>query len=200
MFSVAATMVANAECGEHIKAEAYLTSNNSEDMDESSEFSLENLSQFVLSCLHTGRISTPALQKTLFLIPDGLAQYIAREIKTLSHVEPYGVRGCTLSLGFQDRKAKTCVRLGKFPLDPSFVSTFEISLCFKEDALRNILSLRTLRALFSRLAGNRQSKSESPSTQSIGSSSSYSSSSSSGRLVIGKDVDVVKKKLYRSSK
>jgi len=215
MFSVAPTRV-TAEDGGNKNEEIFLSSNNSGGVDEVNDYSIDKLSKFVLSCLHSGRTSNHSLARTSFLVPDGLAQYIAREIKASSDIEPYGIRGCTLCLGFQDRKAQTCVRLGKFPLDPSFVSTFEITLCFKEDFLRNIWSVRTLRMLMpllDELLRRRESKvssnisswssnNDSSSSISSGSSSdtSNNNSSSSSSLVISKDVDILKKKLYRSSR
>ena len=51
------------------------------------------------------------LQNTRFLIPDGLLNYISREMKQLSKVEPYGIRGCALCIGLQDDKSKTVSKL-----------------------------------------------------------------------------------------
>lgn len=175
-------------------------SSNLDDFDYQNEpfNNVDSLSAFVLSCLHSGRTSNESFRETSFLVPDGLFHFLAREIKALSRVEPYGVRGCVLSFGFRDPRLKMCYRLGRYAFDPSIVSTFEISLCFQEDFVifRNLWSKRTLTRLFRPFGAllQRSRKADAPAAAAATVAAAYS-----GSLVISKEVEIVKKRFYRST-
>jgi len=174
-----------------------------------SSFTVDYISAFVLSCLHSGRTSDQILKHAFFMVPEGLSDYIAREIKSLSQVEPYGVRGCTIVIAFQQCKTKTCRHLGRFPIDRSTVSTFEISLCFKEDSFRS--RLWPLRTWLMLLQGRRQTASVSAAaaaakedavdarqhTAAVDDDEDFATRFTGG-LVIDKFVEIHKKKYFRN--
>jgi len=198
MISIANVIVEKKE-KEDQKAVMESKSSNLDDFDYQNEpFSnIDSLSAFVLSCLHSGRTSNESFRETCFLVPDGLFHFLAREIKSLSGVEPYGVRGCVLSFGFRDPRLKKCYRLGRYAFDPSIVSTFEISLCFQEDVIfRNLWSKRTLTRLFRPFGAllMRSRKEDAPAA------AATVTAAYSGSLVISKEVEIVKKRFYRSTR
>lgn len=79
--------------------------------------------------------------KCEILVPCGLTNRIARDILIMSESEPCGVRGCSLTIHFQENSS--CSELVKIQLDPNTVPTFEIHLTLQEDT-HHMVSVRKL--------------------------------------------------------
>jgi len=112
-------------------------------------------------------------EKTLDISTETLSS-IASQIVILAEREPYGVRGGTLVVMFgpplSSPNSKS-EKIGKFPLDPSVVSTYELHL-----TLRPIEQIKLkLTNLVRRLQGKK------------------------GKVVVDEKFTLEKKKLYRSS-
>lgn len=94
----------------------------------------ENLSN--LKTIFQGTIINQVLDRccqvlqtqTDMLIDKGFANEIFDKLVSLSELEPYGVRGGTLVVLFSPSPDQPTVKVGRFPLDPSIVSTFELHL------------------------------------------------------------------------
>ncbi|XP_071808925.1 DNA damage-inducible transcript 4-like protein [Asterias amurensis] len=126
------------------------------------------MSQFVasmlLDCL---RVAREKKQPSKLLVPEDLPQRVADDIMRMSLDEPCGVRGCTISVIFED--GELCERVGKITVDPSTVTTFEIVL---------VLSKETPRWLISKLQTYLRNSSEKP-------------------TVVKSSYKLIKRKLYR---
>jgi len=66
------------------------------------------------------------------MVPPETCRMMLQEMVTLGEREPYGVRGGTLVVLFVDRLGKPH-KIGRFPLDPDTISTYEIQLTLHED-------------------------------------------------------------------
>lgn len=104
------------------------------------------------------------------LMPSTAITTLLKEIVELGESEPYGVRGGTLVVMFVDRLGKTH-KIGKFALDPTTISTYELHIQLFEDKHVKV----KLAALIRRLAGRSQ------------------------QLMVDSHFQLKKKKLYRSS-
>ena len=119
------------------------------------------------------------------------------------------VPGNAAFLRFPLSDHKQCRQLGRFPIDRSTVSTFEISLCFKEDSFRS--RLWPLRTLLMLLHGRRQTASVSAAaaaakedavdarqhTAAVDHDEDFATRFTGG-LVIDKFVEIHKKKYFRN--
>lgn len=65
-------------------------------------------------------------------IPCDLTEHIAAEIVRVSEMEPGGLRGCTIYIGFEAEENNPR-RIGTLKLDPELVSTFELFLTLRQD-------------------------------------------------------------------
>lgn len=65
------------------------------------------------------------------LLPTGFLNTIANEVYELAECEPYGLRGCTLHLYFENDQERQKISTIKYDLDT--VSTFELYLTLKQD-------------------------------------------------------------------
>lgn len=110
------------------------------------------------------------------IIDSALLSVMFNKLVSLSEWEPYGVRGGTLVVMFSPSPAvEPPVKVGRFPLDPSVVSTFELHLVIQVSTAvsdRIKLSLSNL----VRKMGGRQTQ-----------------------VMIDSKFSLTKKKLYRSS-
>ena len=107
-------------------------------------------------------------------LPTPTLNHILNQLVLLAEREPYGVRGGTLVVMFSPPHTSpntTPIKIGRFPLDPTTVSTFEIHLTLQST---NQVKLK-LANLIRRLQGK------------------------TARLVVDKKFTLIKKKLYRSS-
>jgi len=108
-------------------------------------------------------------------LPSPTMHQILNQIIILAEREPYGVRGGTLVVMFSpsttSTSTTTLTKIGRFPLDPTTVSTFELHLTLQST---NQVKLK-LANLVRRLQGKK------------------------AMLVVDNKFTLVKKKLYRSS-
>ena len=108
-------------------------------------------------------------------LPKSTLNKILKQLVNLGESEPYGVRGGTLVVMFcsssSTQSSLAPVKIGKFPLDPQTVSTYELHLTIKST---NQLKLKVANIL-RRIQGK------------------------NGRLIVDEDYCLEKKKLYRSS-
>jgi len=108
-------------------------------------------------------------------LPKSTLNKILKQLVNLGESEPYGVRGGTLVVMFCSSSSTHSnlapVKIGKFPLDPQTVSTYELHLTIKST---NQLKLKVANIL-RRIQGK------------------------NGRLIVDDDYCLEKKKLYRSS-
>eukprot|EP00092_Neocalanus_flemingeri_P080760 GFUD01100780.1.p1 GENE.GFUD01100780.1~~GFUD01100780.1.p1 ORF type:complete len:194 (+),score=39.30 GFUD01100780.1:99-680(+) len=106
-------------------------------------------------------------------LPTSTLDNIFTQIILLGEREPYGVRGGTLVVMFSPPPTKTSspIKIGRFPLDPTKVSTYELHL--------TIQSTSPVKLQFANLWRRLQGKQE--------------------KLVVDDKFSLVKKKLYRSS-
>ena len=107
-------------------------------------------------------------------LPTPTLNHILNQLVLLAEREPYGVRGGTLVVMFSPPPTSpntTSIKIGRFPLDPTTVSTFEIHLTLQST---NQVKLK-LANLIRRLQGKK------------------------AKLVVDEKFTLVKKKLYRSS-
>lgn len=103
-------------------------------------------------------------------VPPSTIQEILTEMVRLGELEPYGVRGGTLVVLFEDRLGKKH-KIGRFPLDPDTISTYELQLALYENKEFKV----KLSSLIRRLSGQTQ------------------------QLIVDSYYQLKKKKLYRSS-
>jgi len=112
------------------------------------------------------------LQNTTCLdLPKKTLDEILTKIILLAEREPYGVRGGTLVVLFSFSPGQPSVKIGRFQLDPSKVSTYELHL--------TLHCLDHMKLKFKNLLRKLQGKPQ--------------------KLVVDDDFSLVKKKLYRSS-
>ncbi|XP_038061450.1 DNA damage-inducible transcript 4-like protein isoform X2 [Patiria miniata] len=96
------------------------------------------MSQYVSSLILDGLKTREKQQTGRLLFPNDLPQRVADDVMRMSLDEPCGVRGCTLSLIFED--GEICQRVGRFAIDPSTVTTFEINLVLTKETPRWLVS------------------------------------------------------------
>ena len=114
---------------------------------------------------------------TMLSLPSPTMNKIVKQMVVLAEEEPYGVRGGTLVVMFSPPQTSTTYptlrKIGRFPMDPTMVSTYELHLTLQE-ACPVKLKLK-LANLFRKLQGK------------------------TAKLVVDEKFVLVKKKLYRSS-
>ena len=107
-------------------------------------------------------------------MPTPILNQVLTKMVLLAEREPYGVRGGTLVVMFSPPPTSTNtspIKIGRFPLDPTMVSTYELHLTLQPT---NQVKLK-LANLLRRLQGKQ------------------------AKLVVDDKFTLVKKKLYRSS-
>jgi len=112
---------------------------------------------------------------TILSLPTPTMNRIVKQMVVLAEEEPYGVRGGTLVVMFSPPQTAptypTLRKIGRFPMDPTMVSTYELHLTLQEACPAKL----KLANLFRKLQGK------------------------TAKLVVDEKFVLVKKKLYRSS-
>jgi len=135
------------------------------------ELLTRNLKQVLVRC---SKVLDQGSNTTLSL-PTTIMNHILNQMGTLAEQEPYGVKGGTLVVMFSPPSASptfpTPIKIGRFPLDPTKVSTYELHLTLQENC--------TVKARLANLIRKVQGKAV--------------------KVVVSDKFVLVKKKLYRSS-
>jgi len=112
---------------------------------------------------------------TILCLPSTTMNRIVKQMVVLAEEEPYGVRGGTLVVMFSPPKTSptypTVRKIGRFPMDPTMVSTYELHLTLQESCPVKL----KLANLFRKLQGK------------------------AVKMLVDEKFVLVKKKLYRSS-
>jgi len=111
---------------------------------------------------------------TILSLPAPIMNRIVKQMVVLAEEEPYGVRGGTLVVMFsppQTSPTHPTLKIGRFPMDPTVVSTYELHLTLQEACPVKL----KLANLFRKLQGK------------------------AAKMVVDEKFGLVKKKLYRSS-
>jgi len=135
------------------------------------ELSKRNLKQVLIRCskvLDQGSNTTMSLPTTTM-------NQILTQMVILAEQEPYGVKGGTLVVMFSPPSTSptfpTPIKIGRFPLDPTKVSTYELHLTFQENCSVKVRLANLIRKVQGKAA----------------------------KLVVAEKFLLEKKKLYRSS-
>ena len=135
------------------------------------ELLTRNLKQVLVRC---SKVLDQGSNTTLSL-PTTIMNHILNQMVTLAEQEPYGVKGGTLVVMFSPPSTSptfpTPIKIGRFPLDPTKVSTYELHLTLQENC--------TVKARLANLIRKVQGKAV--------------------KVVVSDKFVLVKKKLYRSS-
>jgi len=111
---------------------------------------------------------------TILSLPATTMNRIVKQMVVLAEEEPYGVRGGTLVVMFSPPQTSptypTLRKIGRYPMDPTTVSTYELHLTLQESCPVKL----KLANLFRKLQGK------------------------AAKLVVDEKFVLVKKKLYRS--
>ncbi|KAF7252258.1 DNA damage-inducible transcript 4-like protein [Varanus komodoensis] len=94
------------------------------------ERTCQSLARMLETCLSKSKQTR--LHCSRVLVPEKLTRRIAQDILRLSSTEPCGLRGCVIHVNLET--GNVCKRLDKIVYDPTVVSTFELTLVFKQDS------------------------------------------------------------------
>jgi len=112
---------------------------------------------------------------TTMNLPTTIMNHILYQMVTLAEQEPYGVKGGTLVVMFSPPSTSptfpTPIKIGRFPLDPTKVSTYELHLTLQENCAVKVRLANLIRKVQGKVS----------------------------KLVVSEKFVLEKKKLYRSS-